>query len=92
MATHVYTAKILGGYRMQDELCSDCDMPMMKSEKRDAAECVFCPKEEKTETLEVTKGAAKINNMDAVKKEDINTKVKKEETKREESRPGKQVP
>ena len=44
-ANEVYTAKILGGYIMHDELCKNCDMPMMKY--NDLVECVFCQKEEK---------------------------------------------
>jgi len=50
-ANEVYTAKILGGYIMHDELCKDCDMPMMKC--NDLVECVFCQKEEEEEDEQV---------------------------------------
>mmetsp|Transcript_57648 Transcript_57648/g.122309 ORF Transcript_57648/g.122309 Transcript_57648/m.122309 type:complete len:972 (+) Transcript_57648:198-3113(+) len=50
-ATQVYTAKILSGYVMQDQLCSKCDMPMMKH--KDSVECVFCPKEVEHEASEL---------------------------------------
>ena len=46
-ANEVYTAKILGGYIMHDELCKDCDMPMMKC--NDLVGCVFCQKEEEND-------------------------------------------
>jgi len=46
-ANEEYTAKILGGYTMHDELCKECDMPMMKC--NDLVECVFCQKEDEQE-------------------------------------------
>ena len=50
-ANEVYTAKILGGYIMHDELCKNCDMPMMKC--NDLVECVFCQKEEEEKDEQV---------------------------------------
>ena len=38
---------------MQDQLCSECDMPVMKY--KDLIECVFCPKEVKEEISEPVK-------------------------------------
>ncbi len=42
---------------MHDQLCSKCDMPMMKYE--DSIECVFCRKETKEEASEPTQGEVK---------------------------------
>mmetsp|Transcript_16637 Transcript_16637/g.36130 ORF Transcript_16637/g.36130 Transcript_16637/m.36130 type:complete len:379 (-) Transcript_16637:81-1217(-) len=56
-ATQVYTSKILVGYTMHDQLCSKCDMPMMKYE--DSIECVFCRKEAKEEASEPAQGEVK---------------------------------
>ena len=42
---------------MQDQLCSECDMPVMQY--KDLVECVFCPKEVKEETSEPVKDEVK---------------------------------
>lgn len=36
-----YTEKLLKGYQMHGQVCSECDMPMMKYE--DSVDCVICP-------------------------------------------------
>ena len=36
-----YTEKLLKGYQMHVQVCSECDMPMMKYE--DSVDCVICP-------------------------------------------------
>jgi len=57
-ATQAYTAKILAGSTMQDQLCSKCDMPMMKCE--DVVGCIFCDIEVACcETQESVQGEAK---------------------------------
>lgn len=48
-ATNAYAAKMLAGYTMQDQLCSMCDMPMMRY--KDSVECVVCPKHAEKEKL-----------------------------------------
>ena len=40
-ANLTYTAKLLDGYHMHSQTCSECDMPMMKYE--DSVSCVICP-------------------------------------------------
>lgn len=76
-ATHVYTAKILDGYAMQDELCTKCDMPMMCY--KDSVDCVFCPKTPKpTKRVEIkTKDiAAAAANLAATAKPQVLKQVK----------------
>jgi len=62
-ANEVYTAKILGGYIMHDELCKKCDMPMMKC--NDLVECVFCQKEEEKEDEQVVMPVTKAKEDDS---------------------------
>ena len=40
-ANLVYTEKLLKGYQMHGQVCSECEMPMMKYE--DSVDCVICP-------------------------------------------------
>ena len=61
-ANEVYTAKILGGYTMHDELCKECDMPMMKC--NDLVECVFCQKEEEKKDEQVDMPVTKEEKKD----------------------------
>lgn len=53
---------------MHDQLCSKCDMPMMKN--NDSVDCVFCPKKVKQEISELIKEVAKSDTTHAKKKQD----------------------
>ncbi|KAL9179409.1 hypothetical protein ACHAXT_008699 [Thalassiosira profunda] len=44
VATHAMAQRIVKGYSLLEEICPDCEMPMMKPKLSNESECVVCPK------------------------------------------------
>ncbi|KAL3789656.1 hypothetical protein ACHAW5_002373 [Stephanodiscus triporus] len=65
-ANLTYTAKLLDGYHMHSQICSECDMPMMKYE--DSVTCVICPPKVK----EVAKSVS-VTIVESQKEEQLTT-------------------
>lgn len=58
-ANLIYTAKLLEGYQMRiGELCSECEMPMMKH--GDTIQCVVCPPNVKEVVAEAKSGTTTV--------------------------------